>query len=252
MNNTVWSACYETHPTLSIGGGTVLGGNCGSPMVRDFDIYIGLDSHSYRKQERIIYPWSKKTDSNLPAHDFMFPIQDMDPPKDVVNFTKMIDWLAAQLKLGKKVHIGCIGGHGRTGTVLAALVAQINKEADAISWVRENYCKKAVESKAQIAFLVTNYNVATAKPAKGEPLKADPSFTKGGKVKGRWDGGSYYGTNLVYGGKGKKNDMYDDLNEYDSAFSGTTQLPAVISTGKDHKFSPKPHDLNVFTIPLDK
>lgn len=51
----------------------------------------------------------------------------------------------------KTVEIGCVGGHGRTGTLTAALVIKLMDmdSEEAITYVRENYCKKAVESKGQ-------------------------------------------------------------------------------------------------------
>jgi hypothetical protein len=51
---------------------------------------------------------------------------------------------------GRRVEVGCIAGHGRTGTVLAcmAILAGVGTE-DAIDWVREHYCSKAVETGPQ-------------------------------------------------------------------------------------------------------
>lgn len=51
---------------------------------------------------------------------------------------------------GKKIEIGCIGGHGRTGTALAcmAILAGV-PAAQAGNWVKTNYCKEAIESQIQ-------------------------------------------------------------------------------------------------------
>jgi hypothetical protein len=83
-----------------------------------------------------------------------------------VEFKKLIAWLDEQLSSGLKVHVGCVGGHGRTGTVLSALVAariargvEIAVDGDVIGYVRTNYCKKAVETAAQVEFLVQHYGV---------------------------------------------------------------------------------------------
>ena len=55
--------------------------------------------------------------------------------------------------LGSKlnVEIGCIGGHGRTGTMLAcmAVLDQGFNPIDAISFARETYCHHAVEAELQ-------------------------------------------------------------------------------------------------------
>jgi hypothetical protein len=51
----------------------------------------------------------------------------------------------------KKVCFCCTGGHGRTGTALASMLAVINKNSGdrAIEYVRDTYCKKAVEGREQ-------------------------------------------------------------------------------------------------------
>jgi hypothetical protein len=51
---------------------------------------------------------------------------------------------------GERVEIGCLGGRGRTGTVLAcmAVLAGI-PAAEAAAWVRRNYHPEAVETREQ-------------------------------------------------------------------------------------------------------
>lgn len=50
-------------------------------------------------------------------------------------------------KLGHKVEIGCIGGHGRTGTILACMsVLEGMSPEEAIKHVTSTYCSKAVET----------------------------------------------------------------------------------------------------------
>jgi len=52
--------------------------------------------------------------------------------------------------------IGCLGGHGRTGTALACLaVLAGHSPADAVAWVRTHYCDHAVETDDQAAFVLT-------------------------------------------------------------------------------------------------
>lgn len=44
----------------------------------------------------------------------------------------------------------CLGGHGRTGTAVACIMAVCGWEStDAIAWVRANYCPRAIETKRQ-------------------------------------------------------------------------------------------------------
>jgi protein-tyrosine phosphatase len=55
---------------------------------------------------------------------------------------------------GERVEIGCLGGHGRTGTALAALAVLGGHPADdAVAWVRASYCARAVETPEQEAFV---------------------------------------------------------------------------------------------------
>jgi protein-tyrosine phosphatase len=53
-------------------------------------------------------------------------------------------------RAGERVELGCLGGHGRTGTALAALaVLTGHPAADAVAWTRTTYCPKAIETPAQ-------------------------------------------------------------------------------------------------------
>lgn len=155
--STTFRRCYEDHKPLTIGDHKIYGGSCARPIVKDADIYVGFDhSMSFTGGN---YPWEE-------GAEFLYPITDMAAPKDAASFKKLIEYLATNLEGGKKIHIGCIGGHGRTGTVLAALVAHMTGEKDATAYVRKHYCKKAVESKSQIAFLKKHYGITPAKPTK--------------------------------------------------------------------------------------
>ena len=142
--------CCHSHPVLKLGMGEVVGASCGSP--RDgYDIYIGL-CYTMKLQHQP-YPWNMVTD---PVIEFQYNITDGCAPKDVKEFKKMIDWVTDQLNEGKRIHVGCIGGHGRTGTFLAALVSNFKVALDTddpIQWVRDNHCQKAVESESQVNFL---------------------------------------------------------------------------------------------------
>lgn len=155
--------CHTTHKPIKLGNGEIVGASCGSP--RDgYDIYIGFDYGM--KMQHQPFPWdlSKYAD---PIVEFQYHITDMCAPKSPKEFRKMIEWCADQLDDGKKIHVGCIGGHGRTGTFLAALVSLYEDLTDdPIKWVRENHCKKAVESKSQIKFLVKHFGCKKAKPTK--------------------------------------------------------------------------------------
>lgn len=58
----------------------------------------------------------------------------------------------------KEVEICCVGGHGRTGTALAAILILTHKwdknpSVEAEEWIKTNYCKRAIETKAQQEYL---------------------------------------------------------------------------------------------------
>lgn len=149
--------CFENHPALSIGEFKIYGGSCSSPVITNADIYIGFDLSMRHSVSQ--YPWE-------PGESVLFPIPDMGVPKDVEEFKKMIKWLAVQLIANKLIHLGCIGGHGRTGMVLAALVTEVTGNKDSITYVRANYCHKAVESASQVRFLHTNFGITEVEATK--------------------------------------------------------------------------------------
>lgn len=142
--------CYESHPALPIGEFLIYGGSCITPSVKDADIYVGFDVGMERSHKR--FPW-------IPGESFLFPIQDMGVPPDLLMFKDLLAYLSVQLTAQKKVHMGCIGGHGRTGLVMAALVKMMTGNEDAITYVRKNYCHKAVESAQQIRYLNEHFGI---------------------------------------------------------------------------------------------
>lgn len=163
-----YNPCYKTHPPLVLGTVSIYGGSCHSPIVTDANVYLGLDGSM---KTGLALPWEGGV-------EFLYPITDMQAPKDAKSFRKLVDWVCNQLHSGKKVHVGCIGGHGRTGTLLSAVASVVLNEKDAITYVREHYCKKVVESKAQIDFLHTHFGVDKVKPTKGDFVSHEGGYGK--------------------------------------------------------------------------
>jgi len=89
-------------------------------------------------------PWSH---DHLEWPDFAVP----DDPAHVLTMLRSV---LERARRGQLVEIGCLGGHGRTGTALACLaVLAGHPTSDAVAWVRATYCPKAVETAAQEAFV---------------------------------------------------------------------------------------------------
>lgn len=145
-------ACHETHPPLHIGGGVLLGGNCRDHQRhQNVNLYVALDSGMQ-------HPFFEAGDDWHTAPSCVYyPIQNMGVPKNPDKFIALVHMIAEALSQGATVHVGCIGGHGRTGLALSAVVAFVGASDDPIQWVRENYCRKAVESVAQEGFLATHF-----------------------------------------------------------------------------------------------
>ena len=171
---SIGKRCFHDHPGLKLPGTefTIYGGSCSSPIIGDADVYIGFD-HGMKFTARH-WPWKK-------GAEVLFSVPDMGVPKQPDEFKKLVAWTKKQVEAGLKVHCGCVGGHGRTGMFMAALVSAFG-EPDAIAYVRKNYCDKAVESSAQIKFLCEEFGITKAAPAKswdgGASSKAKKSTGK--------------------------------------------------------------------------
>lgn len=89
--------------------------------------------------------WPHRT---LDWPDFGVP----DDPSDAV--TALHD-LHRRSVAGERVEIGCLGGHGRTGTALALLTRLVTEMPadEAIGWVRQHYCSQAIETADQEALV---------------------------------------------------------------------------------------------------
>jgi len=106
----------------------------------DFGLYADFAWEPAWRNEYIVWP------------DYEIP----DFPNVAV---EQIQSAAARIFNGEIVEIGCIGGHGRTGTIAACLAVTLSDMASgsenrldataAIKRVREQYCVSALESREQ-------------------------------------------------------------------------------------------------------
>ncbi len=157
-----YSHCADNHPPLPIlVDGKVYEIHGGSSTRKappeDVEVFIGFDHGMVQTDRR--FPWDPRT-------EFLYPITDMGVPPDLASFEKLLDYLAKEVMAQRKVFIGCIGGHGRTGLVLAALVQRMTGEEDAITFVRNHYCKKVVESEKQVDWLHKHFGIKKVQGSK--------------------------------------------------------------------------------------
>jgi hypothetical protein len=80
--------------------------------------------------------------------------QDFGLPRDPDRAARQIASAFARARAGERVEVGCVGGLGRTGTVLACMaVLAGTPPAEAVTWVRSNYDARAVETDEQAAWV---------------------------------------------------------------------------------------------------
>ena len=68
-------------------------------------------------------------------------------PRDVLE--KLVAEVVERLRIGKRVAMFCVGGHGRTGYTAACVLFQLGKTKDPITFLRQNYSLTAVETNEQ-------------------------------------------------------------------------------------------------------
>lgn len=93
-----------------------------------YGLYLGVDYAPVWPHDRLDWP-------------------DFRLPRDRVRAAALIRHAHQAALAGGRVEIACAGGHGRTGTVIAALAILSGvAPADAVSWAREHYDRHAVET----------------------------------------------------------------------------------------------------------
>lgn len=81
--------------------------------------------------------------------------EDFGLPTDPAVAVAQISAAYRRAESGERVEIGCIGGLGRTGTVVACMAVLAGVPADeAVTWVREHYDPGAVETPEQEAWVI--------------------------------------------------------------------------------------------------
>lgn len=128
--------------------------------------------------------------------------------KEWVNLVKTLEKIKKEVFKDKVMDVlcCCVGGHGRTGTslsIIAGLTILEKKKQCPVTYVRTNYCKKAVESEEQSEYITK---------ITGKKVKADVG----------WSYTPSAGATLI-----------DEENDLD-----VTELDAYYSRSKEHKENP--------------
>jgi hypothetical protein len=84
---------------------------------------------------------------------------DFGVPADSEAVVAALKTVLDRARAGQNIEVGCLGGHGRTGTALACLAVLAGyPSGDAVAWARSNYCPEAVETPGQEAFIAVLFN----------------------------------------------------------------------------------------------
>jgi hypothetical protein len=80
--------------------------------------------------------------------------RDFGLPEDDESAARKIEAAFRRARRGELVEIGCLGGIGRTGTVLSCMAVLAGvPPAEAVAWVRDAYRAEAVETAEQEAWV---------------------------------------------------------------------------------------------------
>lgn len=108
------------------------------------------------------------------------PIKDREAPHRPAEFRDMINIAVTFLKDGKSVAVSCMGGHGRTGIVLACIYGLAHPECpDPITAIRGIGCKKWVEEWKQVEFIFQFLNRPIPTSQRKDDYKSSYSDWKG-------------------------------------------------------------------------
>ena len=104
------------------------------------DVIVNLASASERK----VTPYTVPPDTNITVINF--PIRDTSIPDDKIAFCSLVVKICDFLSKDMKVYIHCKGGHGRSGLLVAAVIAYTRRISpfDAIALTNEYHSKRQV------------------------------------------------------------------------------------------------------------
>lgn len=160
--------CQE-HKPIWINRGCITGGKS-YKQARRANLWIVLDEWTLPDFVSLWDSAGKLTQEIRHNRIVYFPIEDRNVPKDLKTLDKVLNLMYTYIQRNKKVHVSCIGGHGRTGTVLGCFLGKYLDIKDPVSFLRKKYCNKAVETFQQHCSV--NEYAGIEAPDSAEYLKA--------------------------------------------------------------------------------
>ena len=131
-----------------------------------FDTYVCLmesdELARFRPYTELIASAGAQLTPPLPVLDHVhFPIPDRGLPRDETDLLALVRDMLARMSQGRKLYVHCWGGHGRTGTVVAVLLAHlhgISAKTSLIMWkqmhhTRTHHATRASPEARQAAFV---------------------------------------------------------------------------------------------------
>ena len=102
----------------------------------------------------LVVPWAEPPIT----HSVVIDWPDRGKPHKDVPIRDIVAWMLDSISKGVRIETACMGGHGRTGTMLALLLtAQGVTPPDAIERVRKEHCDEAIEGNKQVEYVADFY-----------------------------------------------------------------------------------------------
>ena len=178
-NTWNYSTCSHWQDPIEIAGHKILVtgilGGKGKGVWPDFGIYLDYRWCDYLELDLVSFGSGVKGTKQHPVWVMHWKDYGDIPQR---KFRRIIDEVGKQWEKGREViEIGCLGAHGRTGTVLAGLLIKYENMGaeEAINAVRERHCKTAVESHCQKVMV---YEYAGEAPPKA-PAISTKTYSSG-------------------------------------------------------------------------
>jgi hypothetical protein len=117
-----------------------------------FDVLLNLSGSPILARHHIPLAGFERWEQQFTTKEVLLDWPDMGVVALPAEFWRELIGFLGQTKA--KTLVFCVGGHGRTGTALACLMVACGwTSADAVAWIRKNYCDAAIETRAQETYI---------------------------------------------------------------------------------------------------